>query len=106
MNLFRCEINVLETELPSLASAIHESERALNGLYSDFFERLWNVDRDLADHMLSVFGDPAEATRWFTSPSREFKGQTPLRLVADGRRQALLAELARRVSEGASARIV
>jgi antitoxin Xre/MbcA/ParS-like protein len=87
---------VLQEELPSLASAIHESERALNGLYSDFFAHLWNADRDLAEQMLEVFGDPAPATRWFTSPSREFSGQTPLRMIADGHRQSLIGELARR----------
>lgn len=56
----------------------------------DLLEHLRQIDPEVADRTVYVFGDKAMAAHWLANPVRTLGGAVPLRLLAQGKRQDVL----------------
>jgi hypothetical protein len=76
--------------LAHLAEDAKFMERERQARLGAFFQRLENLDAEVAQQALETFGDRAKAAYWLGKARRQFGDQSPYEMLAQGQRREVL----------------
>ena len=76
--------------LAQLAEDAKFMERERQARLEAFFQRLENLDPEVAQQALETFGDRARAASWLGKARRQFSDQSPYEMLAQGQRREVL----------------
>lgn len=80
-------------KIEELASLAEQARSGLDHSLIELLDRLQDLDPEIVDMMLRVFGDSTKAARWLANSVMSLGGVTPLRALAEGRREDVLRVL-------------
>lgn len=79
--------------LAQLAEDAKFMERERRARLEAFFQRLENLDAEVAQQALATFGDHAKAAYWLGKARRQFGDQSSYEMLANGKQQEVLEAL-------------
>lgn len=77
-----------------LAQAAQVAQDKHQAALAKIMAELRDLDRELVDKALEVFGDQSATAAWLAAERRVLGGKSPLQAMADGQRNEVLALLA------------